>query len=78
MQRARDILHKHEVSEHQLSERLSQVNTGAAPGNGSGEQHVLFTPIDQEALDALRSADLDQLRPLDALNLLAELKKQIS
>ncbi len=78
VQRARDILHKHEVSEHQLSERLSQVNTGAAPGNGSSEQHVLFTPIDQEALAALRSADLDQLRPLDALNLLAELKKQIS
>jgi DNA mismatch repair protein MutS len=78
VQRAREILHKHEVSEHQLSERLSQLTPGAMPGNGTSEQHVLFTPIDQEALDALRSADLDQLRPLDALNLLAELKKQIS
>jgi DNA mismatch repair protein MutS len=78
VQRAREILHKHEVSEHQLSARLSQLTPGAAPGNGSGEQHVLFTPIDQEALAALRAADLDQLRPLDALNLLAELKKQIS
>jgi DNA mismatch repair protein MutS len=78
VERAREILRRHEVSEHQLSERLSQVTPGAAPGNGSGGQHVLFTPIDQQALTALRSADLDQLRPLDALNLLAELKKQIS
>ena len=29
-------------------------------------------------LDKLRDADLDELKPLDALNLLAELKKQIS
>jgi hypothetical protein len=48
------------------------------PSNGAGEQQALFTPIDREVLDALRSADLDQLRPLDALNLLAQLKKQIS
>ena len=78
IQRAREILRRHEVSEHQLSERLSQLAPGVASGNGSGEQHVLFTPIDQQALAALRSADLDHLRPLDALNLLAELKKQIS
>jgi hypothetical protein len=29
-------------------------------------------------IDKLRGTDLDQLKPLDALNLLAELKKQIS
>jgi hypothetical protein len=29
-------------------------------------------------LEALRAADLDNLKPLDALNLLAALKKQIS
>ncbi len=29
-------------------------------------------------LEALRQADLDNLKPLDALNLLAQLKKQIS
>jgi len=39
---------------------------------------VLFTALDREVLEKLRGADLDQLRPLDALNLLAELKKQIS
>jgi hypothetical protein len=39
---------------------------------------MLFTPLDREVLDKLRTADLDQLKPLDALNLLADLKKQIS
>jgi DNA mismatch repair protein MutS len=78
IERAREILRRHEQSEHQLSERLSQLSPGAAPGNGTGKQSVLFTPLDQKVLAALRSADLDQLRPLDALNLLAELKKQIS
>jgi hypothetical protein len=34
--------------------------------------------LDRAVLDKLRDADLDQLRPLDALNLLAELKKQVS
>jgi hypothetical protein len=38
----------------------------------------LFTPLDRAVLDKLRDADLDQLKPLDALNLLAQLKKQIS
>jgi DNA mismatch repair protein MutS len=78
IQRAREVLHKHEVSEHQLSERLSHPPQGAPPTNGTGGQSMLFTPIDQKVLAELRSADLDHLRPLDALNLLAELKKQIS
>ncbi len=34
--------------------------------------------LDRSVLDALRAADLDQLKPIEALNLLAELKKQIT
>jgi len=41
-------------------------------------QEILFTPIDREVLEKLRSLDLDDLKPLDALNLLAALKKQIT
>jgi DNA mismatch repair protein MutS len=78
IERAREVLQRHEQSEHQLSERLSQLTPGGRPENGTGQQHVLFTPIDREVLSALRAADLERLRPLDALNLLAELKKQIS
>jgi len=76
IERAREVLKKHEQSEHQLSEKLSP---GAAEApNGNGAQQVLFTALDRDVLDKLRSADLDRLAPLDALNLLAELKKQIS
>ena len=77
IERAREVLKKHEQSEHQLSEKLSP-GAAEAAANGNGAQAVLFTPLDRAVLDKLRDADLDQLKPLDALNLLAELKKQIS
>ena len=76
IERAREVLHKHEQNEHELSETLSPgVN---ANGSHNGDQAVLFTALDREVIEKLRGADLDQLKPLDALNLLAELKKQIS
>jgi len=37
----------------------------------------MFTPLSQKIVDRLRDADLNSLTPLDALNLLNELKKQI-
>ena len=74
VERAREVLRKHEQGEHQITEKLSP----GAMSNGNGDQQVLFTPLDRAVLDALRQADLDQLKPIDALNLLAELKKQIS
>src|SRR5467141_1556829 len=76
IERAREVLKKHEQSEHEFSETLT---TGAAdPEHKNGNQQILFTALDREVLEKLRDADLDQLKPLDALNLLAELKKQIS
>jgi len=76
IERAREVLKKHEQSEHQLSETLSPGASGNA--NGAANQEVLFTPLDRAVLDRLRAANLDDLKPLDALNLLADLKKQIS
>ena len=73
--RAREILERHEQAEHQLSERLTPGAT--ASGEPLPEQQALFTPLDRRVLDALREADIDNLRPVEALNLLAELKKQI-
>jgi DNA mismatch repair protein MutS len=73
--RAREVLARHEQAEHQLSEKLTPgVSVGGEPGP---EQQALFTPLDRGVLDALRDADLDNLKPIEALNLLAELKKQI-
>ncbi len=76
IKRAREVLKRHEQSEHELSETLSPVGSGTAHKNGN--QEVLFTALDHQVLEKLRGADLDQLKPLDALNLLAELKKQLS
>jgi len=91
IERAREVLKKHEQSEHALSETLSPgalddpsailANApvgSAASHRRNGHQEVLFTALDRAVLEKLRGADLDQLKPLDALNLLAELKKQIS
>jgi DNA mismatch repair protein MutS len=76
IERAREVLERHEQSEHQLSGKLTP---GAAQGaDSNGKQQALFTPLDRAVLEALRQADLDQLKPVEALNLLAELKKQIS
>jgi DNA mismatch repair protein MutS len=76
IERAREVLKKHEQSEHQLSETLSPGAEDHANGNGS--QEIMFTALDRAVLERLRAANLDDLKPLDALNLLAELKKQIS
>jgi DNA mismatch repair protein MutS len=73
VERAREILARHEKSEHQLTEELSP---GAIPA--ATEQPAMFTAIDRDVLESLRRADLDNLKPLDALNLLAQLKKQVT
>jgi DNA mismatch repair protein MutS len=72
IERAREVLRRHEQSEHELSEALTP---GAGP---NGNQAVLFTALDRAVIERLKAADLDQLKPIEALNLLAELKKQVS
>jgi DNA mismatch repair protein MutS len=73
IERAREVLKRHEQSEHELSETL----TPGAGANGNGSQSVLFTALDRAVIDRLKAADLDELKPIEALNLLAELKKQV-
>ncbi|MFB3921198.1 MAG: DNA mismatch repair protein MutS [Terriglobia bacterium] len=74
IERAREILARHEQSEHTLSERLAARPASSEPG---AVQLTIFTPLNAEVVRAIESADLDNLKPLEALNLLAELKKQI-
>jgi DNA mismatch repair protein MutS len=75
IERAREVLKKHEQSEHELSETLAHGASGHSANNGN--QAVLFTALDRAVLEKLRNADLDNLKPLEALNLLSDLKKQI-
>jgi len=72
--RAREILSRHEQTEHTLSERLTARPDEAKTGP---VQLTIFTPLNADVLNAIEKADLDNLRPIEALNLLAELKKQI-
>jgi DNA mismatch repair protein MutS len=74
--RAREVLSRHDQAEHQLSEALTP--GGQTGDHHAGAQEALFTPLDRRVLDALRETDLDQLKPIEALNLIAELKKQVS
>jgi DNA mismatch repair protein MutS len=69
--RAREVLAEHESAERALTEHLS-------PGASTpATQLTIFTPLSQPVLEKLREVDLNRLTPLEALNLLAELKRQI-
>jgi DNA mismatch repair protein MutS len=70
--RAREILRRHEQSEEKLSLELSP---GAAAVH-SEQTH--FAAIDASVVEALRSADLNKLTPIEAMVLLAALQKQLS
>jgi DNA mismatch repair protein MutS len=69
--RAREVIAEHESAERQLTGHLSP---GAVP---PATQLTIFTPLSQPVVDRLREVDLNRLTPLEALNLLAELKKEI-
>ena len=69
--RAREILRRHERREEKLTRELSSESVPSAA------EQTSFAAIDQSAVRAVREADLDRLTPLEALNLLAELQKQL-
>jgi len=73
IERAREVLAEHEDAERQLTGQLASDESRPAPP----AQLTIFTPISQPVLEKLREVDLNRLTPLEALNLLAELKKQI-
>ena len=72
IKRAREVLHEHETAEQRATEHLG--------GDGEHErptQLTIFTPLTNTIVERLRDSDLDNLTPLEALNLLHELKKQL-
>jgi DNA mismatch repair protein MutS len=76
--RAREILRRHEQSEEKLTQELSPGAAGGAPTAPRPTHQTSFTAIDESVLDAIRGADLNKLTPLEAMNLLAALQKQLS
>jgi len=71
IERAREILLLHEKTEHVMSGELS-VKPRQAP-----LQIQLFEPVNYEIAGRIRDLNLDELRPIEALQLLAELQKEL-
>jgi DNA mismatch repair protein MutS len=71
--RAREVLHEHENAEHQATAHLSPSTSEPEPQM----QLTMFTPLSQKIVDRLREADLNNLTPMEAMNLLWELKRQL-
>jgi DNA mismatch repair protein MutS len=68
--RAREVLKVHERAETQ------QVRE-ASPTNVPQMQMTMFTPLSQRIVDRLAETDVDGLTPREALNLLAELQREL-
>jgi DNA mismatch repair protein MutS len=70
IQRARTVLRQHERAEKRATIELEP--------ESSAVQLTMFTPLSQQIVDRLASTDINQLTPIEALNLLAELQRQIT
>ena len=67
LERARHILRQHEKQER----RNVQVETSEPM------QMTIFTPLSQRIVDRIAETDINSLTPLQALNLLEELKQEL-
>jgi DNA mismatch repair protein MutS len=72
--RAREVLKLHERAETQQVARALEAadEQAAAP-----LQMTMFTPLSQRIVDRLAAVDIDGLTPREALNLLADLQREL-
>ena len=71
IERARVILLHHERREHSVSEELSPDDAG------SPVQIKLFEPVNQLLADQIRALNLNELRPIEALQILHQLQQEL-
>ena len=71
IERAREVLKLHERTEHAVSGELTKTEE-AGP-----VQIQLFEPLGYGIAERVRGLDLDRLRPIEALQLLSELQKEL-
>jgi len=69
IERAREVLKLHERTEHVVSEELSH--------SEGPVQIQLFEPVGYGIAERIRELNLDELRPIEALQLLAELQREL-
>jgi DNA mismatch repair protein MutS len=70
VERAREILVLHERSEHAVTEELT-------PRAAKPTQIQLFEPVNYQIAERIRNLKVDELRPIDALQLLSELQREL-
>jgi DNA mismatch repair protein MutS len=71
--RAREVL-----AEHESAEKSAVTHLASGSQDGSGPmQLTIFTPLSQKIVDRIKETDLNGISPLEALNLLHELKRQM-
>jgi len=70
VERAREVLQFHERTGHEVSEEL-------APRHDEPVQIRLFEPLGYRLAERIRSLKLDELRPIEALKLLADLQDEL-
>ena len=68
IKRARHVLRQHEKQERQSV----QIETAPDP-----MQMTIFTPLSQKVVDRIEATDVNSLTPLQALNLLEELQREV-
>ena len=71
--RAREVLKLHERAEHTVSEELAPPRTKPA----QPLQIKLFEPVNHNIAERIRNLKVDELRPIEALQLLAELQQEL-
>jgi DNA mismatch repair protein MutS len=71
IERAREVLKLHERSEHVVTEELAKTE------DQGPMQIQLFEPVGYGLAERIRNLKLDELRPIEALQLLAELQKEL-
>ncbi len=75
IERAREILALHEKKEVTVSDQLEAPKRKDAASPGL--QIRLFEPVGWQIAERIRQLDIDNLRPVEALRLLAELKEEL-
>ncbi len=74
IERAREVLKLHESNEHVVSEELSAKQEQHPEGP---VQIQLFEPVGYTIAERIRGLKLDELRPIEALQLLSELQEEL-
>jgi DNA mismatch repair protein MutS len=77
IERAREVLKLHERTERVVTGELAKSEDASALRTHGPVQIQLFEPVGYGIAERIRSLNVDELRPIEALQLLSELQKEL-